>query len=487
MIERLVGPRVEVDIQLEGKLCQTLLDLGSQVSTVSEDYYNQHLAEITELHPLADILEVEDAGEHQLQYLGYIEVDIVMPESGDQHSALFLVVPTTKYHHTTPCLLGTNVIRQIVYKLKEGSDMAHTTKDIPSAWEVAYRCVKVYDQQLIKNNGEVATVKNDAQKTVSVQSNQTVTITGRVSRAYCHRQSVIVHHTDRSVLPTGVEIAPAVYSLKATNQERIQVTVSNLTSNTVVIPPSAHICSLEAVDIEDFPELPEVYQQEGKRIDFDLAETEKNLSSEEMTNFCTKLQNWEHLFSVDDMDLGCTSATKHKIVLTDERPFKQRCRRIPTSMFTELQQHLKTMLDSGVIRKSHSPWASNIVLVKKKDGKLRFCIDFRKLNDRTVKDSYAIPRMDDTLDLLHGKKWFSCLDLKSGYWQVEMEETSKACTAFTVGPLGLYECNRLPFGLTNSPATFQRLMETVLEGLNLQICLGYLDAFQTRMNNIYNT
>ena len=83
--------------------------------------------------------------------------------------------------------------------------------------------------------------------------------------------------------------------------------------------------------------------------------------------------------------------------------------------------------------------------------------------------------MEDTLDLLHGKSWFTTLDLMVGYWQVELEEDAKACTAVTVGPLGLFECNRLPFGLTNSPATFQRLMEQVLEGLNMKICVVYLD------------
>ena len=133
------------------------------------------------------------------------------------------------------------------------------------------------------------------------------------------------------------------------------------------------------------------------------------------------------------------------------------------------------MLDIGVIRESRSPWASNIVPVRKKDGKIRFCIDFRQLNKRTVKDAYAIPRMEDTLDVLHGKMRYSCIDLKTGYWQVEMQEEDKACTAFTVGPLGLYECNRLPFGLTNTPATFQRMMENVLGNLNMTVALVYLD------------
>ena len=133
------------------------------------------------------------------------------------------------------------------------------------------------------------------------------------------------------------------------------------------------------------------------------------------------------------------------------------------------------MEEVGSIRKSNSPWSSSIVLVKKKDRNLRFCIDLRKLNARIVKDAYALSRIEETLDYLAGSKWFSALDLKSGYWQVELDEESKPLTAFTAGPLGFYECDQMPFGTTNAPATFQRMMETCLGDLHLNWCLICLD------------
>ena len=133
------------------------------------------------------------------------------------------------------------------------------------------------------------------------------------------------------------------------------------------------------------------------------------------------------------------------------------------------------MLDISTIHKSHSPWTSTVVLVWKKDSSLRFCIDLRKLHNWTVKDAYSLPHIDETLDSLQGSQWFSSLNLKSGYWQVKMDDESKILTAFTVGPLGFYECKRIPFGLTNAPATFQRLMETCLGDLNLHWCIIYLD------------
>ena len=133
------------------------------------------------------------------------------------------------------------------------------------------------------------------------------------------------------------------------------------------------------------------------------------------------------------------------------------------------------MVEEGAIRKSFSPWGSAVVLVRKKDGGLRLCIDLRKLNSRTVKDGYVLPRIDDTLDSLHGAKWFSTLGLKSGYWQMELKEEAKPLTAFTIGPLRFWECERMPFGLTSAPATFQRLMESCLGELNLSWCIIYLD------------
>ena len=97
------------------------------------------------------------------------------------------------------------------------------------------------------------------------------------------------------------------------------------------------------------------------------------------------------------------------------------------------------------------------------------------MNARTIKDTYSLPRIDETLDCLNGAEWFSSLDLKSGYWQVEMEEDSKAFTAFTVGPLGFYECKHMTFGLTNAPATFQQLIQSCLGNLHLCYCIIYLD------------
>ncbi|GFT60231.1 hypothetical protein TNCV_4970581 [Trichonephila clavipes] len=132
------------------------------------------------------------------------------------------------------------------------------------------------------------------------------------------------------------------------------------------------------------------------------------------------------------------------------------------------------MKDNDVIEPSSSLWTSNIVLVKKKDGSTRLCVDYRQLNDITKKDSYPLPRTDNTLDKLSGNTWFSTLDLKIGYWQVELHSDDKEKTAFSMGQR-LLQFKVMPFGLCNALATFKRLMETVLGGLSYEACLVYLD------------
>ena len=124
-------------------------------------------------------------------------------------------------------------------------------------------------------------------------------------------------------------------------------------------------------------------------------------------------------------------------------------------MVEEVRNHLRETLESGANRPSQSTWCNAMVLVRKKDGGLCFCIDFRCLNVCMKKDSYPLPRIQEALESLVGASHFSCLDLKSGFWQIRMDEALKQYTAFTVGNLGFFKCDRMPFGLCNALATFQ--------------------------------
>ena len=186
------------------------------------------------------------------------------------------------------------------------------------------------------------------------------------------------------------------------------------------------------------------------------------------------LKRYADVFSKSDQDLGLTSLVKHAIVTGSARPFRQQLRRCPPAHVEAISKHVSDMLRQGVIEPATSPWASNIVLVKKKDNTFRCCVDYRRLNQVTRGDAYPLPRIDSCLDAMSGARWFSTFDLRSSYHQVPVEPEDRDKTAF-ICPRGMYRFKTMPFGLVNAGATFQRLMDNVLTGLHLDICLVYLD------------
>ena len=180
------------------------------------------------------------------------------------------------------------------------------------------------------------------------------------------------------------------------------------------------------------------------------------------------------VFSKNDKDLGRTSVTQHDINTGDEKPIKLPPRRFPPGQEKEIEKQINDLLDSGLIKPGNGPWGSPLVLVKKKDGSIRMCVDYRKLNSKTVKDAYQLPRIDDTLDWLANARYFSTLDLASGYHQVSNTPKAKVKSAM-VTKQGLFEWEVMSFGLTGAPATFQRAMEEIMRGLNYEILWIYLD------------
>ncbi len=183
------------------------------------------------------------------------------------------------------------------------------------------------------------------------------------------------------------------------------------------------------------------------------------------------LNNHAAAFSRNDLDIGRTEI-EHHIELSNSQPFKSRAYRIPTSQVKIVDEHVNEMLSSGVIRPSSSNYSSPIVLVKKADGSIRFCVDYRKLNALTLKDHYPVPLIEERIASVIGSTVFSDLDLTSGYWQFALTESSQKLTAF-ICHLGLFEFIRMPFGLCNAGATFQREMERLLNGLKFAI--AYID------------
>ena len=185
-------------------------------------------------------------------------------------------------------------------------------------------------------------------------------------------------------------------------------------------------------------------------------------------------REYSDVFSRKREELGCTTTVHHRIHTEDDIPVNQRYRRIPPDHFEEVKEHLQVLLEREVIRPSQSDYASPIVLVRKKSGALRLRVDYRRHNAKTRKYAYPLPRIDESLDALGRAQYFSAIDLASAYNQVEVHPDDLHKTAFTT-PMGLYEYNRMPFGLSIAPGTFQRLMQMIFREELLQILLVYLD------------
>ena len=195
---------------------------------------------------------------------------------------------------------------------------------------------------------------------------------------------------------------------------------------------------------------------------------------EQKEGLATLLRQRIEAFQRDKEDKGHTDLAEHRIDTAEALPIKQPPRRLAPHRREAVEEEVEKMLAAEVIEESQSPWASPVVLVKKKDGSTRFCVDYRRLNAVTVKDAYPLPRVEDCLDTMAGANWFSTLDLASGYWQLDIEEGDREKTAFTTHR-GLYQFRRMPFGLCNAPGTFERVMEIVMRGLQWKTCLVYLD------------
>ena len=223
----------------------------------------------------------------------------------------------------------------------------------------------------------------------------------------------------------------------------------------------------EAMTIEEKDDLRKQQLWESLRLD--------HLSPKYREELEKVIKQYRHLFALHDIELGQTNLVEMRLETGDHPPVRKRPYQMPFSQRPLLEKHLEDLLNSGIIRPSNSPWASPIVVVPKKDGTLRMAIDYRATaNKALIPNSYPLPNIDEILSSMQGCRVFSCLDLKSGYYQISMAEDDKGKTAF-VCHKGLFEFNVMPFGLSSAPPIFQELMDKVLGPIKNQFAIAYLD------------
>lgn len=474
----LIGPPSIVPLKVNGISCKALLDSGSQVTILFESWYKEHLSSVP-IHPVAglNLWGLSDS-QASYPYRGYVIVDVEYPAeivgSCRTVSVLALICPDPKTSDQISVIIGTNAshVRRLVQQCrKSGIDVTHAFGI--QACDATVEFLSDQCQPTVELDYEVGCVTWQGPGPLMLNPGQEACVpcTAQV-KPDVDREILMVDASPVAPLPAGVLLQPMVVPGGAVDVNSFRVLVRNESLRQKVIPVGAVIGSLQ---LTDSVTTIATEKTNAKKFDTDLINFGDSPVDEEWkARLRAKLAQRPEVFSLHDWDVGVAKGVEHKIRLADSRPFRQRSRRLPPADIEDVRKHLQELLQAGIIRESRSPYASPIVVVRKKNGAVRMCIDYRLLNSRTIPDQYTTPCIDEVLNVLSGSKWFSVLDLRSGYYQIAMNEEDKEKTAF-ICPLGFFEFERMPQGITGAPATFQRLMERAVGDMNLLQVIVYLD------------
>ena len=310
-----MGRPNEAEIQLEGVPTTALLDTGSAISTVSEEFFKVHLKHL-QLHSIDGLLKVECANGQPLPYLGYIKTDVIATGLEDTtYPCLLLVVPGTSYNASTPVLLGTNFLCKVKENCDQHDYMRRVNKH--TAWQLAVKSITLQDKQLTKNCNRIAVVRSAERDRMIVHPNEQVTVRGYIDRAQPYHKTcaLLQPHTDTDCL---LDLTPSLISYAYRETEPVQVTFSNVTTHTVTLNPKTVLCEVQPVTITELDDLPEeVRQNLFSQIDIDS----EHLSAEQQEEVQNLVSEYHDIFSKHDEDVGLTSRVRHRIDLSEELLF----------------------------------------------------------------------------------------------------------------------------------------------------------------------
>uniref|UniRef100_A0A668AQP4 Gypsy retrotransposon integrase-like protein 1 n=1 Tax=Myripristis murdjan TaxID=586833 RepID=A0A668AQP4_9TELE len=463
-----------------------LLDTGSQATLMRQSVLASQFPDYG-VKELPSFVRLRAANGLKIPCLGYAMMDFEIEGHKIVERGVFIV---DDEFSSNPLIIGMNVVQacwDTVFKGAEGPvSFSCQNPKFQHVWREAFAVCR--RTTVTAEDGFLGYIWPARRRGVVVPARSEVVVWGRArsgpqGQNYCGLVEALPE-------PSSVAVAR---TLVAVSQGRVPVRLRNLNEFPVSIgryQKLGRLFQVEEADVhgtrdvslmpgeDGVVEVGVVEASAGEEKDpvFDLLgmADRPDLTAEEQGKLAALLKKWEKVFSANEEDFGRTNIVQHQIPTGDANPVRERFRPLPPLLYKEMRALLSGMLQGGIITESSSPWAAPIVMVRKKDGSWRFCVDYRKLNSVTHKDAFPLPRIEETLTSMTKAEWFSTLDLASGYWQVEVDPRDREKTAFTT-PLGLFEFQRMPFGLCNAPATFQRLMQQCLSGQITESLLVYLD------------
>lgn len=431
-----------------------LVDTGAAFSIIREEVWLRlKPAGQRELQKTSTVPRIVNASGDVIHIKGRSEISVEIAGCVYVHSMLVV------QQLSQPCLLGADFLR----KHKLDVLMSNNTIRLPGGPEVPITCVTP--------ENPVASVVTLVENTV-IPGESEVIVRGAVFQRQLSSDAMVLLEPKVNLASKHGVMAARSVSFCA---DTIPVRLMNLGIDAITLYKGTTLGSVEQCVEEKRKDHRSAIsavtssRPAGSTL-FDLS----NVHPSERNLLIPLLDEFSDVFSQGPDDIGRTNVVCHKIMTRDATPIRQPPRRVPIHRREQVGEMIKSMLKNEIIVPSESPWSSPVVLAKKKDGSLRFCVDFRRLNDITVKDAYPLPRIDTILETVAGAKYFSTLDLACGYWQVEIASEDRQKTAFSTEN-GLWEFTVLPFGCCNGPGTYQRLMDRVLSGLQWETCAVYLD------------
>lgn len=441
------SPRVtDLQVSIDGHTVTALIDTGADYSVISGSL----AAKLKKVKTTWDGPQIRTAGGHILTPSGQCTSRVTF--DGHTYLVTFLVLPQCS--------------RDVIL----GMDFLTQNRAVIDLWS---RSITLFSDEAVNSSSPLhnRTALRVLEDDVSIPPRSTALVT--VTAATAENVHGIIEGNIQLLLDRDVAIARGIADFRNGHSS---VLLTNFSQEHRRLSKGTTIAFLEEiVEVSDALVLSDpastTPQIRNSVPTFDINPSLPQHKQQLLQNL---LQSYDDCFA-SSSQVRPTSVAKHRIITQeDTRPLHQSPYRVSTRERQAIREQVEEMLHDDVIQPSKSPWSAPVVLVKKKDGSLRFCVDYRRLNSVTKKDVYPLPRIDDTLDRLSNAKYFSSMDLKTGYWQIQVDERDREKTAF-ITPDGLYEFKVMPFGLCSAPATFQRLMDTVLAGLKWQICLVYLD------------